>query len=215
MIGDWFEVFEYVGEFLPAWEQDLIDSVPASPSPASMLSVATQAATWQRWDQSFPIFEPAQGYAIGDIVELARAVIPWGMIGRITRIDTAVIDATTGSTGDPSNPFQWANRFEFFLVANMEYDASIRARGYVAGFGSLYYHAAGGVPLARFGRWDDNRFLWGSSSNEIDQPIPAGSIVRLFARAVDDIPFQHRLKGRLCFAYAAETSIESIMRVQR
>lgn len=184
-------------------------------------SPAGQADTWRSWDHSWPLFRPVEQlpgvfFRDGDIIELARAVVPVGYIGRLKQIDHSIIDATTGDPSAWNNPFQWADLFDWWLSLNPSPDRSVAARRLSRDFGPNFQisRALGGSLFSPLATWPENRFPWNNSANIVNMPIPSGSILRLFVRAIVPVAFPHAVQGRLRWELASETSARALSRVQ-
>lgn len=193
-----------------------------------LLSIAMQSKTAVEKDHSFPLYVPDEqgeleipGWFENRAVELARIHIPAGHFALLRRIDTAIIDATTGNPIQQwDNPSTWDNFFKFVLCYNNRLDPNVPTSRYAmpltdAGSSVSWKRFAGTLALPPIGSWNDGRYAWGNPSNEIAVPLPKHSVVRLFIVCTQETPYKHRVQGKLTYTTQSEASLSAAWRARR
>lgn len=178
--------------------------------------------TVQRSEHNFDLTGPSDpdNWVVGGVVELARIVVPRSNFGKIVRIDTLVVDATTGNPiSDWSNPIAFDNVFGFGLGFNQVNDSHFRAQtgqfvSYAAST-SPWFRIVGTTPLITHRDWDDYRYAWGNPSNEISVPVHDQCATRLFAYCREDTEYRHRIRGRLVIEWSLAETAPGAWRAQR
>lgn len=162
-------------------------------------SLFFDSRTARRKEDSYDQFQPVDTWKEGYVVELARATLPSGYLNKIARIDTLLVDETTGQpvTGW-NNPIGWDNNFRFALSFNGVNDQSIKSRLIRESTSTIpWFRRIASVPLAPFDSWTDDRYAWGNPSNNLDYFVPKEIILRLFIICEKDTDFRHIAKGRI------------------
>lgn len=223
-VKEFYENIVKDGVFPPIMEpgaQQFFDSIDPrdTETDSELWDMALQSRTAGRREHSFDTYEPAANWAAGDTVELARLAIPHGHLGIIRRIDTLVIDDTTGEPiSSWANPDSWDNVFQFCLMYNQIYEEQISETRFVdlgVAPSAPFYSACRATPLSMFPTWFDNRYNWGNPSNDIDIPVQDEIFARLFVICRQDTNFKHRVKGRLTLTVQTEASISAAVQARR
>lgn len=184
---------------------------------------AYAAKTVERIESSFVQYTPtdAAPWVQGAVVELARLYIPYGFFANIVRIDTLVVDATTGQPiGAWDTPDSFDMVFKFCMGFNAIHDLSFNTDNdaqFIDMTGSTtehWFNLCGVTPLLRFPAWADHRFAWGNPSNEWRQPVPDGVVVRLFVYCTEDTEYLHSVRGRLIGEQSLRNSTSALVRAQ-
>lgn len=190
---------------------------------SELLSIAMQSKSAIRHEHSFETFYPEFSteapWTVGRVAELARIRIPSGMLGVLNRIDTLIIDATTGEPlNEWDNPNSWDNIFDFAICHNNGRFKmpAFRVSSPSAVPASAYWtRLAGTMPLWPLGVIPDNRYAWGNPSNEMGVLLPKDQWVRLFAICKKESIQPHKLKGRLTYTIQLEQSLSAAWRARR
>jgi hypothetical protein len=184
---------------------------------------AFAAKTVERLESAYPEYKPADpdAWVKGAVVELARLYIPYGFFAEIVRIDTLVVDATTGQPiGAWDSPDSFDNVFKFAMGYNSIHDKSFNAddKDRFTNFTTTtadWFNICGVTPLLRFPAWEDNRFAWGNPSNEWRQPLQEGIACRLFVYCKEDTEYLHTVRGRLLAEISLKETTAAQWRAQR
>lgn len=214
-----------IGQLISDQEIKFFDSINVKDqiTDNELLNLAYQSKTATRYEHNYDAFkipdtEVIQTWQKGDIIELARQTIPGGMLGILRRIDTLVIDSTTGnSISEWNNPDSWDNVFNFALMYNNLQDMYVKDRLFVRNPSPTAYWPddCQSNPLFPFPTWNDDRFAWGNPSNNIAITLPHNIYIRLFAICKEDTDFNHSIKGRLVSTTQTERSISAAWQARR
>ena len=185
-----------------------------------LIQLAYDSKTAVRQEYSFDPYTPDENWKSGDTVELARFTIGAGYLGIMRRIDTIVIDSTTGENiSSWDNPQSWDNVFRFVVaynhaneVAESQRQVTIPAAALPANEWNNWINA---VPLFPLNSWNDDRYAWGNPSNEMGVMLPKRIVVRLFVVCVEDTGFKHTVKGRMVMTEQLEKSISAAWKARR
>jgi len=176
----------------------------------------------QRAEHGFPMAGPIapDSWLAGSIVELARITVPKAVIGKITRIDTLVIDATTGNPiADWTNPDSFDDVFLFGITHNpidsYRYKLQLARVVSFAASPVAWPRLAGANPLISMPQWDDYRYAWGNPSNAVDVPVFEQSVIRLWVYCREDTEYLHTVKGKLVIEWSLKETRAAQWRAQR
>lgn len=203
-------------------EQRLLDGTAGKPSatPDEMLNLAAASKTNHRREHAYPVYRPADPWRKGATVELARVSSPSGLFTVLQRIDTVIIDETTGNAiGDWTNPNNWQSAFNFVLVLSASQQTGDQAQRRIVNVApnpnANIARLTPGVPFMPLPSWDDDRFAWGNPSNEIAIPVQKNQVLRLFVYCNADISYRHSVKGRLVTTQQSEKSLAAKWNAER
>ena len=209
---------------LTGHEKRFFDDAPGplvTMTDTELMDLAYDSKTAARREHSFGEYTPDENWVDGQVVELARLVIPSGNLGIIRRIDTLVVDSTTGQAISPwNNPVSWDNVFQYFVTFNRQDDPSVRERlvripPIPPGPGWNLLWQLRSTPLYPLLSWQDDRYAWGNPSNEMGVAVPKDIFVRLMVVCRDDTEFTHTVKGRLVATIQLESSISAAWQARR
>lgn len=215
-----------IDNLLTPYELAYLDQFDAKEeaSDSELLSLAMQSKSCLRKESAFELYTPSplegvDPWVENQVTELARIYIPTGQLGVLTRIDTLIVDATTGTPlNEWDNPQTWDDVFRFAVVYNK--GASINAVRYVSPsvdpFPTTSFESMIGATLMwPIGIWNDNRYAWGNPSNEVGILLPKNTTVRLVAICKKNSIHAHSLKGRFTYTTQLEASISAAWRARR
>jgi len=215
--------YGHIQPTLTEYERYFFDTAPnplETTTDTELLSLAYQSKTASRREYSYNAYTPAENWKSGDTVELARFTVPSGNIGVLRRIDTVVIDSTTGrNISQWNNPNSWDNVFRFVITAVNASDRNLGQRLISIPAGSQPANNwplwISGIPLFPINTWTDDRYSWGNPSNEMLLFIPKQTTVRLFGICIEDTGFKHTIRGRLVATQQLERSLSAAWKTRR
>lgn len=225
---------------LTPFEEQFFDSIPETEMYTNdeLVNIAKQDRTAQHREHSFPVWDPSMASGEGTLsnwpkglyVELARLDINVRHLGILRKIDTLLIDATTGQRiEDWSDGVSWDPVFRYLLIlrplgvgnpflkssALYSTNSIERDQGRFSPNDSVPTTQIPGVPFHQLPVWEDQRYAWGNPGNKVFMPIQADYQLRLYVYTIEETELLHRVKGRLTATVQTEDSVSSAWAARR
>jgi len=199
---------------------DLTNSREPAITSQELIDIAHQDKSARHIEHTFPPAIEQGGWAVGQYKELARLDIPLRHVGILRRIDTLVIDATTGKAiTDWGNPHSWDPVFSYLLVLRRlqrREAAADRDRDSGTINNIIYpYRSIMGEPYYPLAQWSDQRYAWGNPANNIFMIIPDDVQLRLYGFASSDTELSHKIQGRLTATIQSSDNIAAAWAARR
>lgn len=209
-------------------ERSMLEAVPESESftTQELINIANQDRTQARKEHSYPLWDPRDigqegPWLAGQYIELATIDVPLGHLGIQRRIDTLVLDSTTGEPISPWNdPRSWDPVFSYLLVLRSMGVRRRIPRDTTRENGILNdvvypYRTIAGLPFFHLPQWDDQRYSWGNPANKVFMPIKDDYTIKLFAYAKEDTEEFHRVQGRLVASVQSKQTLSAAWNARR